>query len=159
MRKIFAATVSAIMVASLFACGAEKPSNAGSETSITPETSSASAPSEKTKDTYTEDDLNAAETYCDPLSDAGKDIIELPEEEGIALRSFKNEYEVFNGKGIKSEVFKCVFDELSIPGDVISDINEPLGVEQETRIGNLNILWKNTTDSIIVYITTEGFHQ
>jgi hypothetical protein len=155
MRRKLAALLCAVAMIWLAGCG----SSAETQSPSKPESASSPAtptPTETTKTDYTEDEVNAAITKCAPLSENGADILDdiTSPTRVLSLVSFKT-----LGKGVESDVFKCAFDELSIPDEVIAEINQQLGVEKETQVGNLNVLWTNDGGDISIYMSTENLHQ
>lgn len=158
MKKIGTALLCTVMAIGLAGCGNEAApissnTNTGSSASSTSESTTTAVESR----TYTEDDVNAAITKCAPLSENGADLVDdiTSPTKVLSLVSLGGAL----SKGVESDVFRCAFEELSIPDDIIQKINQPLGSEQQDNVGNLNIVWTNKYGSINLYMSTENMNQ
>ena len=157
MKKIRITLLCVVMTIGLAGCGSNSTATSSS-TSTGYASTSSSEPTATAEEahTYTEGDVNATITKCAPLSENGADIIDdiTSPTKVLSLVSF-----TARGKGVVSDVFECAFDSLDIPDELIQQINTDSNGEQETTVGNLNVLWENDGNEIYVYMSTESLHQ
>jgi hypothetical protein len=158
MKKLGTALLCMVMAIGLAGCSSESATarsttNTESPASSTPESTTTASEAH----TYTEDDVNATITKCAPLSENGADLVDdiTSPTKVLSLVSLGGVL----SKGVESNVFRCAFEELSIPDDIIQKINQPLGSEQQEKVGNLNIVWTNKESSINLYMSTEDMNQ